>query len=513
MTQRRLVSFFIAAMTVAVVAWVSARYVLESRLTIGAGRDLETIIDLAAITLANVARADPEPGGTQPAVASDDLAELRRTLERASDRQLRTIYFFDDMARVLRFGDRSNGLETATGPTPAIVGDAIERRQSSGGSKPGLRGTRFAPYAGLSGEQAVGAWRIVPELAIGIVAERPYDRFIRPRQWLDGAFASILVMLVLGTLYVAEAGAARLRALFRWRAVESCGPYVLERTIGEGAMSDVYVARHRHLGRRVAIKRLKAHAHRDELASRFTREARLASQLAHPNIVAIHDYGAIPGGGFWYAMEHIEGLTLTALVERHGAVPAARAVHMLRQVSAAIGHMHGQGLLHRDVKPENIMAYAADGDGDRIKLLDFGLIKDLETDASRDLTRDARVLGTPAFMAPERLVDPRMVDRRSDLYGIGCVGFWLLTARKPFEALTSADLAQQVLHVTAPRVSSLAPFVVPSRLDALLASCLAKDMRSRPPDADSLVALLDDIALDLPWPRDEARQWWSDRVQ
>jgi serine/threonine-protein kinase len=202
-------------------------------------------------------------------------------------------------------------------------------------------------------------------------------------------------------------------------------------------------------------------------------------------------------------------MTLTQWVEQHGPVPPARTVRLLRQIGAAVGHMHLQHLLHRDIKPDNIMAYAKDGDCDLVKLLDFGLIKDLETGASRDLTRTVRVLGTPAFMAPERMLDPRVIDRRSDLYGIGCIGFYLLTGRKPFEASRDGDLAQQVLHVLAPPVSTLAVFPVPAALDRLIAGCLAKDMAERPPDAAAFIAALDDIALLVPWHRAQARLWWA----
>jgi tRNA A-37 threonylcarbamoyl transferase component Bud32 len=516
-TSQRLVAFFVAASIVVVAAWVSARQVLQSRMTIGAARDLETIVDLAAVTLSGASRSGSvAPGQLPPGGASAELIDLRRTLERASDRQLRTVYFFDNAGRVLRLGDAAVPAgepvpADATATTPAIVRDALVQRVGSDTADPVARGIRFEPYTGLAGDDAVGAWRYLPELAIGIVAERPYDLFIRALRWLDGAFLTVLVALLLGSLYMADAAVARLRAVLRRPAVESCGPYVLDRRIGEGAMSDVFLAHHRLLGRRVAVKRLKMHAHRDELSARFTREAKLASHLSHPNIVALHDYGALPEGGFWYAMEFIDGLTLTDWVGEQGPVAADRVVRMLRQLTAAVGHMHRHGLLHRDIKPDNIMAYAADGDYDAVKLIDFGLIKDLQTGASRDLTRDVRVLGTPAFMAPERLADPRTVDERSDLYGIGCVAFYLLTARKPFESTSAADLAQQVLHVDAPLASSVAPVPVPPALDALVASCLAKNMSHRFADADALIAALDRIAAEIPWQRDEAVRWWETR--
>jgi serine/threonine-protein kinase len=286
-----------------------------------------------------------------------------------------------------------------------------------------------------------------------------------------------------------------------------CGPYVLLRPLGEGAMSTVFLARHRKLGRVVALKRLKPLAQSDELSARFDREAALASRLSHPNLITVLDHGRAPGGGFYYAMEYIRGLTLTEWVERHGPLPPARAVHLLRQLTAALAVMHGQGLLHRDIKPDNVMVHAAHGEPDCLKLLDFGLIKAVEVEASRDLTRDARVLGTPAFMAPERLTDPRRADPRTDLYGAGCIGFYLLTGRKPFEANQEADLMQQVLHLPAPSASSLRQ--TPIALDVLIASLLEKDPERRPASARELQESLDQLAQAHPWDRQEAVAWWQ----
>ena len=507
MSLRRLILFFVAAALLSLGAWAGLRYALEARLTIAAQRDLQTIIDLAAIAL--VSAAHEAPGTAGPALlsnASPDLQEMRRTLERASDQQLRTIYFFDEGARLLRLGGQASGGAARAGPPPAIVAAALAARQRD---SPVNEGTLFRAYAGLQGDEAIGAWRWLPELALGIVAERPNDRFVRPLRWLDGAFIATLLALLSGFLFIAQVGVARLRAAFGLPDIATCGPWVIDRLLGEGSMSNVYLAHHRHLHRQVAVKRLKAQASGDEAVARFTREARLASQLVHPNIVTIHDYGTVSGGGFYYAMEYIHGMTLTELVERHGPLPPARTVRVLRQICAAVGQMHEQQLLHRDIKPDNIMAYENDGDCDLVKLLDFGLIKDLDTDGSRDLTRAVRVLGTPAFMAPERLLDPRLVDKRSDLYGIGCIGFYLLTGRKPFEATRDADLAQQVLHVEAPLASSVAPFPMPAALDRLLAACLSKDLASRPPDAAAFIAALDEIAVQVPWDRAQARLWWT----
>lgn len=507
MQNRRLIAFFVVASILSIGAWAILRYEIEARLSNAAQRDLLTIIDLVAATVMVAGQDAPSIHG--PAllkISSSELVEMAKILDRVGDQQLRTVYFFDDAGRLLRLARQAEGGAVRGGPSPIIVQEALEARQRDASL---TQGARFHAYAGLPGGESVGAWRWLPELGLGIIAERPYDRFVRPLRWLDVGLVAILVALLLGFLFVARIGTVALRTAFNRPDITRCGPYVIERLIGEGAMCNVYLARHRHLNRRVAVKRLKAQANRDELAARFTREARIASQLAHPHIVAIYDYGSMPDGGFYYAMEYIHGLTLTQWVEQHGPVPPARTVYMLLQICAAVGHMHQNQLLHRDIKPDNIMAFAKDGTFDQVKLLDFGLIKDLDNGGSRDLTRTLRVLGTPAFMAPERMLDPRCIDKRSDLYGIGCVGFYLLTGRKPFEATSDGDLAQQVLHIDAPLASTLAVFPVPTALDRLIASCLAKDMSKRPPNASAFIETLEEIAQVIPWHPETAMLWWT----
>src|SRR5690606_1397135 len=140
----------------------------------------------------------------------------------------------------------------------------------------------------------------------------------------------------------------------------------------------------------------------DEIVARFEREVQAASQLMHPNTIEIYDYGRTRNGDFYYVMEYLDGITLSALVAREGALAPARTIHLMRQVCAALKETHARGVLHRDIKPENIMACVRGGEYDVVKLLDFGLVKSMQDDVSRDVTGAIKVLGTPAYMAPER---------------------------------------------------------------------------------------------------------------
>jgi serine/threonine-protein kinase len=206
-------------------------------------------------------------------------------------------------------------------------------------------------------------------------------------------------------------------------------------------------------------------------------------------------------------MEYIEGVTLTQLVDHSGPVPPGRVIHILRQIAAALREAHSVGLVHRDVKPDNVMLCRR-GEDDFVKLLDFGLVKDVLREETRDVTRQIRILGTPKYMSPERIVNPSDVDARADVYALGAVGFYLLTGRHAFEGEDSQDVANQVLHAPAPRVSAFVPSV-PEALDALVAACLEKDRAKRPASAEAMIEALDRLSTRLSWTQRDAEAWWN----
>jgi len=495
-TRRKAISLSLLALVSLALAWWGVHVQLEGRLAAVARRDLDTIVEFVALDLLDAAQeASARKGLALASRAQRPDSELTRALRRADEEYSRRIYFFDRSGQTVGAGTES------TAASPPIVVQALAAGD--------VRGARFDPYEDGEGQRVVGVWHWLGAQEVGIVAERSYDRYIQPVRWIDALFFVLLVLGALALALLAQVDPRKLRDAFRRSDIDTCGPYTIKGLIGEGTMANVYLAEHRHLKRIVAIKRLKIQSQRDETIERFDREARLASQLSHPNIITVLDHGRAPDGSFYYAMEFIRGLTLTQWVEQHGPLPPARAVRILRQICAAVGAMHARQLLHRDIKPDNVIAYAAHGDCDLVKLLDFGLIRDLENTASRDLTREARVLGTPAFMAPERLRDPRCVDPRTDLYGIGCIAFYLLVGRRPFESTVDADLAQQVQHIPAPLVSSASVFPIPPALEQLIASALAKSMDERPASAADFDAALAAIEPAVPWHVEQARLWWQ----
>jgi serine/threonine-protein kinase len=373
------------------------------------------------------------------------------------------------------------------------------------------RGLLLDPYPGYYGREVVGAWRWLENYDMGIAIEIGADEAYAPLQVLGAAFGVVfgaLVIAVMAALY-AWFSAAKLRSEVGQRRV---GAYVLGERIGEGGAGNVYLARHDLLKRPTAVKLLKTSRSTDEMTARFEREAQLASQLSHPNMVEIYDYGRAEDGSLYYAMEHLEGETIGKLVLAQGALPLARAVHLLRQVCAGLAEAHGKNLVHRDISPNNIMVCRYGGEYDFVKILDFGLVKNFAT-REETITRSLRILGTLLYMAPERLRDPADVDPRADIYAVGALAFFLLTGRRMFETLEDIALTSKVLNEVPPHVSAVAAQPIPGVLDYLIAACLEKRREDRPARITDLSDILDALALLHRWTqRDAQAAWYAQRA-
>lgn len=263
------------------------------------------------------------------------------------------------------------------------------------------------------------------------------------------------------------------------RAVQ-LGQYVVHEKIGEGGMGAVYRASHAMLKRPTAIKLIALERSSPAAAARFEREVMAASRLSHPNNVAIYDFGRTRGGFFYYAMELLDGQDLSRLVERDGPQSVARTLHILRQVTAALGEAHAAGLVHRDVKPANVMLCTRGGVSDFVKVLDFGLVKDVAAPAALKITAESSIAGTPLYMAPEAILDPDSVGSAADVYAIGCLAYFLLTGRPPFVGGSLVEVCIAHVHTVPEPPSIHAPSTVPHALDALVLDCLAKDPQRRP---------------------------------
>jgi len=289
------------------------------------------------------------------------------------------------------------------------------------------------------------------------------------------------------------------------------GQYELEEQIGEGGMAQVFRARHVMLDRQTAIKIVKPEQATAEMLARFESEVRLASRLTHPNTIEIYDYGRTPDGIFYYAMELVSGFTLAQLLAVEGPLSPARTVHLLRQVCGSLREAHGLGLVHRDIKPQNIMICQRAGEADVVKVLDFGLVRSV--DAADSGVDSAPLAGTPLYMAPERLLDPLTTDPRSDIYSLGAVGFKLLTAKDVFPGNDAADILDHVLQTAPAHPAQIASTAIPAELDRLIVACLAKDLDDRPANIDDVLAILDGLAVVDPWSQADALRWWLTHAQ
>ena len=271
----------------------------------------------------------------------------------------------------------------------------------------------------------------------------------------------------------------RVDPLFLEFQLAVAGRYSIDRELGRGGMGVVYLARVVQLVRPVAIKLLPPERALDEaLRERFIREARLAAKLSHPNIIPIFAVDETDGFVF-YVMAYVDGETLGARVRARGPMAASEATRVLREVAWALGHAHAQGVVHRDVKPDNIMLERGTG---RALVTDFGIAAALGAEVGPD------VAGTPEYMSPEQALGGEL-DARSDLYGLGATAYFLCAGRPPFSGARAVDVLAKQVATAAPALSSVGA-TVPRKLAHLVEKCLAKEPTHRPASAQQLAEQL-----------------------
>ncbi len=297
------------------------------------------------------------------------------------------------------------------------------------------------------------------------------------------------------------------------------GSYKLVERLGEGGMGEVWVAKHRMLARPAAVKLIRPEMlgaderSRKTAIRRFEQEAQATAALKSYHTIDLYDFGVTDDGAFYYVMELLHGLSLESLVKRFGPVVPGRAGYFLHQVCHSLGEAHANGMIHRDIKPANIHVcrIGPSFDYDFVKVLDFGLVKSRDgmQQGATELTADGVATGTPAFMAPESALGKTDVDGRADIYCLGCVGYWLVTGQRVFDA--DSPLATALAHVQEQPIppSQRTELEIPDSLERIILACLEKDPADRPQSAAELDSMLDASAADWAWSTQLAREWWD----
>jgi serine/threonine-protein kinase len=328
--------------------------------------------------------------------------------------------------------------------------------------------------------------------------------------------AWVLPLVIIG-IWVYVLNNRTLAFYFQQERAEEIGSYTLTSLIGKGGMGEVWRAKHRSLAREAAVKLIRPEmlhsstVHEERMLKwRFEREAQATAALRSPHTVALYDYGEAKGGAYYYVMELIQGIDLETLVDRFGPMDPGRVAYILEQMAESLEEAHQMGLVHRDIKPRNIIIGKLGLRYDFVKVLDFGLVKTLHArDADRTATMGGDMAGTPAYVSPEAALGSPKVDGRADLYSLGCTAYFLLTARTVF--LASSPTGYAIAHVSTPPapMSSWFESPPPPELEAIVMHLLEKDPAKRIQSARELSVRLRRLTSVRQWSQEDAERWWE----
>ncbi len=333
-------------------------------------------------------------------------------------------------------------------------------------------------------------------------AGQPYE----PMHFTDSLMQN--QVLLLGAVAVA-AIASKVNLSLRRQNFDArkIGQYKIEKLLGEGGMGEVYLATHSLLKRPTAVKFLRPEIAGEHTLVRFEHEVQHTSRLSHPNTITIYDYGHTAEGIFYYAMELLKGANLHQIVMKTGPMPPGRVIHVLISACSALREAHLKGIIHRDIKPQNIMLCDQGGELDIVKILDFGLVKDLH-DPSADIDEPGSISGTPETMSPEAQTE-EFIGPASDIYSLCAVGCFLLTGKPIFDATSVGEFLKAHLEMNPIPPSKRNPRI-PKDLESILLQGLEKVPSRRPESAQALQDSLLTCRDSGRWDKRDSASWWAE---
>jgi serine/threonine protein kinase len=376
----------------------------------------------------------------------------------------------------------------------------------------GKDGVDVEEYRDFRGVPVIGAWTWLSEFGFGVAVELDVAEGYQTLTIVRKAFFALLVLFglaILGVLlYALFVFIKNGRSKAEVSQVQRLGQYTLEEKVG-GTLGEVYRASHMFMRRPTILKLVHPERTREEDILRFRREVRLTSRLTHPNTIRIYDYGFTDDGIFYYAMEYLKGAELIDIIKISGPFSEARTIHILLQACGSLREAHGLGLIHRDIKPENLMLCQRGGMYDFVKVLDFGLIKDIQTQEQEALTNPKFAVGTPRYLPPEAIKASDQMGPPSDLFSLGAVGYFMLTACELFETDSVMDIIHMHLTADVKPPSERVGLAISSDLENLILKCLEKNPADRPQSADELANGLRACQDAGKWSENDARIWWE----
>jgi hypothetical protein len=378
----------------------------------------------------------------------------------------------------------------------------------------GTDGVDAQGYRDYRGVPVVGAWTWLGEPNFGVTTEvdvaEAYGSLTAVRTIFFVLFGLLAAAALALVLFSRSLYFLRIRERRGEGETDRLGQYSLEKKIGEGGLGEVWKASHVLLRRPTAVKRLHRDGTSEEEMRRFEREVTLASRLTSPHTIRIYDYGISPEGGFYYAMEYLEGADLERIVNRTGPLPEGRALAFMVQACASLQEAHAKGIIHRDIKPANLIVSAHGTELDFVVVTDFGLAKDLWVHEADDVTNPRFAVGTPRYLAPEALRKQGRVDELGDIYALGATAYFMLCGSQAVAGDSVLEIVQSVLLQTPVPPSERLERPISADVEAIIMQCLQKDPVDRVQGAGDLSRALQACASYGSWTEADAQAWWAE---